>query len=71
MVDSALDKEQALGRDKHKASEGEVKTRSVKQEPLVNKHRIHNWGTITYSLKGKQTITKYLEKLFQRKIRAL
>ena len=73
VVDLALDKEQALGRDNHKASEGEVKTRSVKQGPSVNNkhHRIHNRGTVTSSLKGKQTITKYLEKLFRRKIRAL
>ena len=71
VVDLALDKELALGRDSHKASRGEVKTNSIKQEQwVVNKHRIHNRGTITNSLKSNQTITKYLEKLFQH-IRAL
>ena len=69
VVDSALDKELALGRDRHKAPRGEVQTRGAKQtrreqdskrKSWVNKHRIRNRGTITSSPRSKQAIIKYL-----------
>ena len=71
VVDLALDKELALGRDKHKVSRGEVKTRGdkrtrseqdSKRKSRVNKHRIHSRGTITSSLQRTQAIIKYLER---------